>query len=321
MTLDDHPLAAAPVEKAAGRVQGQERRRGRSLFSRLARWLGLAPIPADVAEQLVDMQATVAALTRAQVDSLQALSALHVTIDKTEKQLTRLGKEQFKANLLSQTQRQNTTELLDELREAARQHERELAQLREGLSRARAEGHLEVIKGMLPALDGLDEALASGERLLAVWSAIRTPSEESETPSRLSLSVGGDDTSRVSRLTFGQRLNAAVSLLFAPAEAEPRRAPPSEAVSRDAVVGWLEGLGLVQERLLDLLAAEGVYPIETEDETFDPHQHVAVETVPATDGLAPGSIVRELRRGYQREDGTVLRYADVVVARGPEGSG
>jgi molecular chaperone GrpE len=81
------------------------------------------------------------------------------------------------------------------------------------------------------------------------------------------------------------------------------------------VVSWLQGLGLVQERLLDILAAEGVYPIDAEDESFDPHQHVAVETVPATGGLAPGTIVRELRRGYRLDEGTVLRYAEVVVAR------
>jgi molecular chaperone GrpE (heat shock protein) len=290
------------------------------LLSRLARRLGLASIPADVAEQLAEMQATVAALTRAQADSQQALSALVTPVEKTERQLARLGKEQFKANLLAETQRQNTTELLDELREAAKRHEREAAQLREGLSRARAEGRLEVVKRMLPALDGMDEALASGERLLTGRSASRTPPEASGTPSRLSPGVAGEDASRVSHLTFGQRLNAAVSLLFAPAKAEPRPGLLSETVSRDAVAGWLQGLGLVQERLLDLLAADGVYPVETEDETFDPHQHVALDSVPATGGLAPGSIVRELRRGYRREDGSVLRYAEVVVARGPEGS-
>ena len=293
MTLDDRPLAASP----------EDRRAGHNLLSRLARRLGLAPIPADVAEHLAELQTTVAALTQAQAENQTALSALRETVEKTEKQLARLGKEQFKANLLAETQRQNTKELLDEMREAEKHHERELAQLRERLSRVRAEGRLEIVKSVLPVLDGLDEALTSGERLL-----------------QSSSHVPAHPAPQVPRLTFGQRLSAALKLLFTPSEAEPRPALRAEAhgVPRDAVAGWLQGLGLVQERLLDILAAEGVYPIEAEDETFDPHQHVAVESVPATGGLASGSIVRELRRGYRRDDGAVLRYAEVVVARDME---
>lgn len=307
MTLDDRPLAAPP----------EGRRAGHSLLTRLARRLGLAPIPADAAEQLAELQTTVAALTRAQADSQRALSALHETVEKTEKQLARLGKEQFKANLLAETQRQNTKELLDQIREAEKQHERELAQLRERLSRARAEGRLDIIKSILPVMDGLDEALASGERLLA------SPFHAPAPPSTALHSA--QYAPRVSHLTLGQRLRAALSWLFAPSEAEPRPALRAEALPpegglwpfqpRDAVASWLQGLGFVQDRLLSILAAEGVYPMETEDETFDPHQHVAVESAPATGGLAPGRIVRELRRGYRRDDGAVLRYAEVVVAR------
>jgi molecular chaperone GrpE (heat shock protein) len=297
MTLDDRPLAA-PLEG---------RRAGRNLLSRLARRFGLAPIPADVAEHLAELQTTVAALTQAQADNQQALSGLRETMEKTEKQLARLGKEQFKANLLAETQRQNTKELLDEIREAEKQHERELAELRERLSRARAEGRLEIVKSALPALDGLDEALAAGERMLAA---------PAHSPAPASTAFGStQDAPRGSRLTFGQRLNAAMSLLFASSEAEPRPALSAETLPREAVVSWLQGLDFIQERLLSILAAEGVYPIETEDAPFDPHQHVAVESVPATGGLAPGRVVRELRRGYRRSDGAVLRYAEVVVAR------
>ncbi len=68
--------------------------------------------------------------------------------------------------------------------------------------------------------------------------------------------------------------------------------------------------------MLDVLAAEGVYPIETEGEIFDPHRHVAVETVPAAGGVEPDAIVRETRRGYLLGDGAALRGV-VVVARVP----
>ncbi len=302
MTLDDQPLAASP----------EGRRAGHNLLARLARRLGLAPIPADAAEHLAELQTTVAALTQAQVENQQTLTALRETMEKTEKQLARLGKEQFKANLLAETQRQNVQELLDEIHEAEKHHERELAQLRERLSRVRAEGRIEIVKSVLPALDGLDEALASGERLLTSPFHVPAPPSTALRSAR--------DEPRVPRLTFGQRLNAAMILLFAPSEAEPRPALLAETLPRDTVASWLQGLGFVQDRLLSILAAEGVYPIETEGEQFDPHQHVAVESAPATGGLASGSIVRELRRGYRREDGTVLRYAEVVVARSTEES-
>jgi len=286
-------------------------------LSRFARRLGVTPIPADVSRELADLRAEVAALAQAQQAHTERASALRDTIDKLEKQVARAGKEQFKANLLAETQRQNTKELLDQIREAEKQHERELAQLRERLSRARAEGRLDIIKSILPVMDGLDEALASGERLLA--SPFHAPAPP------LTALHSAQYAPRVSRLTLGQRLRAALSRLFAPSEAEPRPALRAEALPpegglwpfqpRDAVASWLQGLGFVQDRLLSILAAEGVYPMETEDETFDPHQHVAVESAPATGGLAPGRIVRELRRGYRRDDGAVLRYAEVVVAR------
>jgi molecular chaperone GrpE (heat shock protein) len=229
------------------------------------------------------------------------MKTLRETMEKTEKQLARLGKEQFKANLLAETQRQNVKELLDEIHEAEKHHERELAQLRERLSRARAEGRLEIIKSALPVLDGLDEALASGERLL-----------KSSPPGRSNPAL------HTPRPTFRQRLSAALWLLFARSESEPHPARPAETLPREAVASWLQGLSFVQDRLLSILAAEGIYPIDAEGEQFDPHQHVAVESAPVTGGLAPGSIVRELRRGYRLGDGAVLRYAEVVVAHDTE---
>jgi molecular chaperone GrpE len=47
---------------------------------------------------------------------------------------------------------------------------------------------------------------------------------------------------------------------------------------------------------------------------FDPRQHVAVEVVPATDRLPPGTVAAELRRGYLVGE-RVLRPAEVAVTR------
>jgi molecular chaperone GrpE len=82
-------------------------------------------------------------------------------------------------------------------------------------------------------------------------------------------------------------------------------------------MAWLAGLTLVRERLLQALAAEGIYPIPARGEPFDPHHHIAIEVIPATDEQATGTIVDEYRRGYQVGE-RILRAAEVVVAK--EGS-
>ena len=269
---------------------------GVSLLSRFARRFGLAPIPADAAQNLAELQTAVAALIQVQAENHTRLQTLHEAVEKLEKQLARAGKEQFKANTLAETQQRTFKTTLEQLREAEAYRERELAQLRERLATARGEGRLDVIKSVLPALDGLEAAISSGERLLKAKSpaAAIAQSHHGSRPASIL-----------------QRLSAAARILFTSPASE---AAPAEPVSPEAAEAWLTGITFVHDRLLEVLAAEGVYPIETEDAPFDPHLHAAVETVAATDGVEPGTIVHELRRGYALGE-TVLRYAEVAVAR------
>jgi molecular chaperone GrpE len=83
---------------------------------------------------------------------------------------------------------------------------------------------------------------------------------------------------------------------------------------QEGYAAWLQGLELVRERLFETLAMEGVEPLEAIGQPFDPHRHVAMDTVPARDDAPSGAVVSELRRGYAVGD-RVLRYAEVVVAR------
>ncbi|NTU65243.1 MAG: nucleotide exchange factor GrpE, partial [Chloroflexi bacterium] len=164
-------------------------------------------------------------------------------------------------------------------REAAR--EREVAQLREQIDRAQGEAQREIVKRLLPVLDGLDEAIAAGEALLA----------EEERPVALS---------------FRQRAREAWRIL---------RGESSDVVAPyEHWAAWLRGVEFVRARLLEVLAAEGVQPIETEGQPFDPNRHHAVEVITAADTLSAGLIVQETRRGYMCGD-NVLRYAEVVVVR------
>lgn len=219
-------------------------------------------------------------LNNAEFDLPQQITALREAVEKLDRQVARAGKEQFKANSLAEAQQQHLKTILDQLRAGEAAREREVTQLREQLDRVEAGARLEVIQRLLPVLDGLDEAIAAGEALL-------TEEEQAAT------------------LSFGQRMRAAWRVL--------KGASPGVVLPDEHWAAWLHGVEFVRARLLEVLAAEGVQPIETEGQPFDPKRHHAVEVVTADDPLAVGLITQETRRGYVCGE-NVLRYAEVVVA-------
>lgn len=76
---------------------------------------------------------------------------------------------------------------------------------------------------------------------------------------------------------------------------------------------WVEGIAAIDRKLRLLLESEGVRPIEAQPgKPFDPREHEAIATVPAS-GRHEGEIVEEVRRGYRLRD-RVLRPALVAVA-------
>ena len=79
-------------------------------------------------------------------------------------------------------------------------------------------------------------------------------------------------------------------------------------------VAWIEGVTLLDRKLRALLESEGVTPIEAIGRTFDPREHEAIATVPAT-GRPEGEVVAEIQRGYRVRD-RVLRPAMVAIADG-----
>ena len=87
--------------------------------------------------------------------------------------------------------------------------------------------------------------------------------------------------------------------------------------SNDAEVDKLvEGVQMVERKLMKVLELEGVQPIEAERLRFDPFKHEAimeVETLEVEEGL----VTEEIRRGYTYKD-RVLRASVVKVARAPD---
>ena len=78
---------------------------------------------------------------------------------------------------------------------------------------------------------------------------------------------------------------------------------------------WCEGVFLIRHKLDAVLESEGVKPIKTEGQAFDPLYHEAVthEEVP---GYSDGQIIGEVQRGYILGE-RVLRPAMVRVAKAP----
>lgn len=199
-----------------------------------------------------------------------------------EKQLGRVGREQFKVNSLAETQAEQFQQALEMLQASDARQTEEVEALHRQIREADIAGRQQVAKALLPTLDSLDEALRSGRMVLDRPVHVPPP------PSLLERIRG--------------KAIEKVDTIYA---------------LRDSLAGWLTGLTYVQQRLLDVLAEEGIQPIEAIGQPFDPHLHIVLDVVPARDDLPTGTVASEIRRGYRMGE-RVLRHAEVVVAKAAE---
>jgi molecular chaperone GrpE len=73
---------------------------------------------------------------------------------------------------------------------------------------------------------------------------------------------------------------------------------------------FYEGVAATYRLFVDALRRAGVEPVDAVGRPFDPNVHEAVATT--ADGLPPGTVAREVRRGWRLGD-ELLRPAQVVV--------
>jgi len=76
---------------------------------------------------------------------------------------------------------------------------------------------------------------------------------------------------------------------------------------------WVKGIGLVHQKLQNLLQSEGINAIETTGKPFDPKLHEAYGQQNGTEGM----VIAEIEKGYMYK-GEVLRAAKVTVGNGME---
>ncbi len=77
----------------------------------------------------------------------------------------------------------------------------------------------------------------------------------------------------------------------------------------------IEGFGLVESQMLQILSDSGVRAIEAVGKPFDPDVHHAV-TTDITEAVEPGTVTEELGRGFTVGE-LVIRPAQVRVAAAP----
>ena len=74
----------------------------------------------------------------------------------------------------------------------------------------------------------------------------------------------------------------------------------------------VDGVRIVYEQFLKILADRGIQPVDATGQPFNPDVHEAVMQQPSADH-APGTVMQQLARGYQMY-GRVLRTAKVIVS-------
>ena len=79
---------------------------------------------------------------------------------------------------------------------------------------------------------------------------------------------------------------------------------------------FYEGMAATHRQFMTALREAGAEPVESVGQPFDPNVHEAVATAPS-ESVQPGTVVRELRRGWRLDD-ELLRPAQVVVAEAPK---
>lgn len=271
-----------------------------------------------------DMQALLASVVRQ-----EQLAAL-------ESRMAKLVRTQFKANTLNESQLQQLAGAQTTIQELAERgqtrQDDHLTREALRLDEARTLGRQELAVDLLPAIDGLELALENGrawterqtESLVrAAAQVLETPPE---TPPEIHPETPPSRWQRM-RLAWGNPLPQT-----APESATVTAVTTAATVTADAVgdtvdtesiremiqeVGaWLAGLELVHERFVGLLAADGIQSIDPLGKPFDPHRHVAVDTVESTE-MPPNTVAQVTRKGY-RQGKRIIRYAEVSVARAPE---
>ena len=307
---------------------------GREQVERL---LSLMPSRAELAS----LSAEIAQLApREQLDQLLQTVANQIQVGQLDENFKRLSRTQFKANSLSESKEQQLQSALATLQELATRRaqieETQAQRTAEQLESVRRAARGELAAELLPALDSLELALEHGATLLArqrtQQDAIGGQQQRYLADMQRFLAAQEQQIAQLTQTRqpappgmWRRLFGAAEEAPSAVAETPGRVLPPeplaattlqeSSQATQSALQAWLQGIELVRQRFVALLATEEIQMIDALHRPFDPRLHVAVETAIRAD-VEPNRVVAVLRKGYRQRE-RILRYAEVVVAQRP----
>ncbi len=211
----------------------------------------------------------------------QDLSVFQTELSGLAKNLKKFGREIYKINMLFETKQETDNQIFPDLQRRIQRTEKMVKELLDLKNELKSGANLQLIKNLLPVLDGFAEALAT------------IPGQE--------LSSSSVDSTQKEK-KFWQKIFLS-------------RNAGNEALP-EAVQTWREGLELIYRRLLKVLQDEGVRPILSVGGKFDPQQHIAVG-VENNQDIPAGYISREHLKGYKKGQ-QIIRYAEVIVVKQQE---
>ncbi|MDD2420640.1 MAG: nucleotide exchange factor GrpE [Heliobacteriaceae bacterium] len=85
----------------------------------------------------------------------------------------------------------------------------------------------------------------------------------------------------------------------------------------EGIAGLYDGVEMIYRQLLAVLAQEGLQPMVSVGQEFDPNLHDAVTYGEATAEFADDTVMTEIKKGYLLKD-KVIRHAIVRVAKGSQ---
>ena len=190
-------------------------------------------------------------------------------------------------------------------------HIRKQADVAPGEGSGEAENHEEAVAGVIgedtvPELQvELEDALKEVDRFKDL--ALRAEAEMQNVRRRAERDV--ENAHKFGLEKFISNLLPVVDSLEKAIEAVEK----AEGIEDSAAKAIIEGVGLCQKMLIDVLAKEGVAVVDPEGEPFDPNLHQAMTMVEAPD-MEPGSVVAVVQKGYTL-NGRLVRPAMVMVSR------
>lgn len=194
------------------------------------------------------------------------------------KNVSKLGRERYKANALDEAKQESNNRFFEQLLNRIGNTEKFLEDLAQLKRETEHKINLEFVKELLPAIDGLEEALK------AIPELNQSQSYKSST----------------SKSFFKQLLSG------------PEKESESGAFDLNQ---WFEGLKIIHNRLLAIIRKRDISPIKSIGELFDPRRHIAVGVEYLSD-QEENVIIEERLKGYCFGD-ELIRYAEVVVSKRP----